>query len=160
MLEKEPPKMSLSQFSVGIFCWVYNLLLIVVCAPSETFVEKTKLSFANGYQLEISSDQGWSHMSVYSLFSGDLSRPFALGLSLCVQIGFDCIDEEGLVLLVFFIPSVLKLFQLPLLQGSLRPEERGWMETSHVRLSVPRSLILTGGGSLYQFPSAGEEAFS
>ena len=48
------------------------------------------------------------------------------------------------------------LFLPPLLLGSLNPEGRDLVEKSHLGLSVPRSIILSGCGPLYLFSSAAE----
>ena len=54
---KQPLKMLLSSFSVGL-----RLLgkppTLKCCFPSETPLEETKVSFASGYQLEITSGLG------------------------------------------------------------------------------------------------------
>ena len=49
---------------------------------------------------------------------------------------------EGLISLLSSLPLALTIFVLLLLQSSLIPEGENLMETSHLGLSVPRSLTL------------------
>jgi hypothetical protein len=49
---------------------------------------------------------------------------------------FDPIDLEDLVSLISSMPQNLILFLPPLLKGSLSPQERDLMETSHLWMSI------------------------
>lgn len=54
-------------FVLSIYFWVWNLALRMVCVPSETPSEKTRLSFDSGHQLEIESGLGkWACVHFYS----------------------------------------------------------------------------------------------
>ena len=58
-------------------------------------------------------------------------------------------------------PPALTLFLPPLLQGSLFPEGRGLVETSHSELCVLRILfyVMSGYGTVHLVPSAEGEHF-
>ena len=90
--------------------------------------------------------------------------PDMLTQSLWVQIILHHVDLIGFAFLVFSIPSeLLRLLSPLLLLDSLNPEGRDLMKTSHLGLSVPRSLafsIITGYGLLYLFLSVVGGRFS
>lgn len=72
---------------------------------------------------------------------------------------FADVDLEVLVFSVSSSPSV-KLILSPLFWGSLGPNGRDLMETSHVRMSVPRSPIpYVMDLYIYVFPSAAGGSF-
>lgn len=52
IMRQKPPKYATAFI---LCCWAQGQLLHVVCISSETPLEKTILSFASGYQLEIAS---------------------------------------------------------------------------------------------------------
>lgn len=60
--------------------------------------------------------------------------------------GACCLCEFICVSVLLFLEGLvsfgLRIFLPPLLTSSLNPEEKGSMETSHLRLSVPRCLTL------------------
>ena len=56
-----------SSFSVGHL--LLDMQQIVVCFPSETLLEKTDISLARGYQLEIAHEIGLGHVSASPLLS-------------------------------------------------------------------------------------------
>ena len=68
---------------LAIYSWAYSLPLRVVCFPSETPLEKTKFSFASGYQLEIASGLGMGRVSTSPLSTGTPS-----GLDPCRECTF------------------------------------------------------------------------
>lgn len=76
-------------------------------------------------------------MSISPFRSRTLSGIDAIHMAL-VSVS-SCMCTEGL-LLVSSVPS--GSYNLPLPQGSLSPKGRGLVETSHLRLSVPRYLTL------------------
>lgn len=47
-----------TSFLLTIYCWAHSLHLRVVCLPSETPLDKTKVAFPSGYQLETASGLG------------------------------------------------------------------------------------------------------
>jgi hypothetical protein len=66
--------LELSPFSVVISCWARSPPLRVVCFSTDTPLEETKLSFANGYQLEAVSGLGIEAHDHFSFsFAGTLS---------------------------------------------------------------------------------------
>lgn len=69
--------------------------------------------------------------------------------------GVDHIDLEGLAFCCPPFPLALTLFHSSLAHISLSPEWENLMETSHLRLRVPRSLTLC-----LWVPSASGENFS
>lgn len=93
--------------------------------PSEALLEKTKISAAHGYQLEIASGMGMGKCVHFSFHLYDViwCRPLrvlcVLPQSLCVHICADIVNLEGLVFLVLSIPSgpyslsVLSCFGFP-----------------------------------------------
>lgn len=123
----------------------------VVCVPSETLWVKAKFSFVSYYQLRITSELGMGtcipFCSQYrdSIRHRTMQALCMLPWSLCVHmfVGPAMLGSPCL----FHILCSLWLLQLvilpPLPQGSLIPEQRELMETSHSGLSVPKSLICT-----------------
>ena len=94
----------------------------------------------------------------------DLCRPCVFCLSLCEFLGaWVMLCLEGLVSLVFSIPSFsYDLFASPS-TAFLVPLGKNLLETLHLGLDVPWSLtlcILSGCRILYLFPSTAEESFS
>lgn len=78
--------------------------------------------------------------------------------SLGVHLGFAHADLEGLVSLYPRSPLAHALFLSPLFWGFLSPEGSDLIRTSHLGLSVPKSLILCIMSSCESlFPSAATE---
>lgn len=153
-------------FVLAIYCWVWGLALRVVCIPSKTLLDQTKFSCVSSYQLQIASGL-WVWARVYSAVTAgtpsdlDLCRPCACCHSVWVHM---CILLCRKVFFPWCFPSplTLKIF-LPLVQGSLSPEERELMETPHLGLSVSRSLTvctLSRFVDLYLVSSTARERFS
>jgi hypothetical protein len=141
----------------------------MVCTPSETLLEKTNFSFMTGCLLDIASGLGmWMCIHLIQISAGtlsglDLCRPCACCNSLWVHKCISPAVSRRPCFLGVLHPHWLLHSLSPLLQSFLNPEGSDLMETSHLGLTVPRSLTLwslPSCGSLYLFPSAAGGGFS
>lgn len=73
-----------------------------------------------------------------------LQKPFvtATNISMSSYVNQSLASRVPCLLSAFHSDQILEKFLLPLLQNSLNPEGRGWKETFHLGLGVPRSFIL------------------
>lgn len=118
----------------------HPLFVRVVCMPSETQVEKPTFSFVGEHQWR----ELWVRMQAcvhFPLLLQDLCEPSTCCRSSCELCVCQLLCLEGLVFLGFFLALTIIP---PFLQGSLSPEEREKLETSHLELSAPRCHSLQG----------------
>lgn len=162
--KKIPLKASLSSFSVRHLwlCMACILLSIGFCFHSEAPLEKTKVSFASGYQLQI--DRFWLRVGVYVHLSFQLEDTICCtAQQLLISVSSHVLLYHhllaGLVPLVSSIPSGSYILFASSFTGLSCPEERDLMETAHLTLSIIRSpslYIMSDCGSLCLSSFAGE----
>ena len=155
--DKEPIKMPLSSFLLGIDCWTCSVPLRVVFLPSEIFWRELNyhsqvginwreilgwewgLGFMSFFSCSTPMDTGWVHVSVDA----------------CVYI---MLIQKTLSFILLWPPFSLALTLIlpPLPQGSLSPEVRDLMKLFRLGFRVWRSLSLCTMfrcGFLYSLPS-------
>lgn len=162
--DKRPPKMPLSLLCVGLLLLDMQPTLRLVSYPSETSLEKSKISFARSYQFELTSGL---EMGVYFQFS-QLQDPiccrfhrFCVHLTQWVHMSFDHTNLESLLSLVTSIHSVLQSFCLlhsrvpRALRGGAWGSYPIWMTFQGLTLSS-----LSGYGFLFLFLPAARRSLS
>jgi hypothetical protein len=129
----------LQRFSELTSCWLstagHDGTLVVICVPSETWLDWTNLSFVSSYQLEIASglegelvvllpSQGWDPVGL------DLSVQDLCFLRLCQSLCASLLSLEGL--LSFMLPISPSSYNLSSSSSTGFPEPRGraLMDTS------------------------------
>lgn len=165
LLNKEPPKMLSSSFSVG-----HTLLGMQPLLKSSLFPQRDSWRKLNFYsQVAINQrqllGQEWESVSTSSFSSRTLSGPELhwpcgmlpqyLGMHMCI----DIVDLEDLVLLFSSIPLLSLTFfpPSPLPQAFLSLEGKYFMKATHLVLNNLRSLtvcVLPDCGCRYFLPSA------
>ena len=140
-----------------VFCWpstAGHVPLRIASFPSETPLEKTKCSFASGYQLEIASGLG---MEVCAHFSFKLWDPICYR-SLSSYKHQSC-AFKGLVFLVSSNPSSSYILSVSSSEGFPEPQREGFDGDILFRTECSKALfrplcVVWLWVSLYLFPSA------
>ena len=139
--------MPLSLLSIGHLLLGMPPTLKSSLFPPQTLLQEPKFLFASGFQLKIAQEFGMKACAHFSFQLQDPPHPVqphagpVHTASVCVFISI-MLSQRALFSWCLPPPLALTLLLPPLLQGFLSPVVRDLMETSHLGLSVQKSLIL------------------